>query len=577
MASAMESSSRAPRTTDGSPDSDSLLAAYQLLIETTVESGEDDVMLQRALVVLASIRWPAPHRLFTALLPAADSASLRLAASVGTAAENHPCVDKNAAGCLCGRALVRPGRLLCFEASEGTQRLPCDPDSTGIHLVLPLSARGRVLGVLHALVAAGTPPGLAEQSFLAQVATLLGAELHRRHSEREHERLEMQFLQAQKMEAVGRLAGGVAHDFNNILTAITNYADLGLLKLPAESPLRRHFEEIIAASDRAALLTQQLLAFSRRQVLAPRRIDLNTVIADLGKTLRRLLGADVQLTLAPGTGLAPIMADPALIEQLVINLAVSAREAMPRGGTIVVTTANTRIEEAYTMSHPAVAPGDYVCLGVEACGPGMNLQYLDLLGGPGRATMEAGTAATLGPAAVNDIIQQGGGHAIVSVSPDAGTGVRVCFPALGADAGGAPPASDAFHLPRGSETILLAEDDDSVRVVMGEVLRDLGYQVLEAREGRGALDSAGAHAGRIDVLLTDVVLPGFGGRELWERISATHPGLRVLYIAGVMDDAVAQNGLAASGAVFLRKPFSPWSLASLLRQVLDAPPVAGPR
>jgi signal transduction histidine kinase/CheY-like chemotaxis protein len=558
--------------------SDSLLAAYHLLLEAVVESGEEGELLQRALAVIAAIPWPWRHRYFAACTPVPDSAKLRLAAFVAGSGGAAPhCGDTDTAACLCGLALVRPERLIRVDTAAEPAGSPWLCAAPGVHLVLPLAARKRVLGVLHVALEPGQTPLEAEQSFLVLVATLLGAELDRRRSEQDHDRLEMQFLQAQKMEAVGRLAGGVAHDFNNILTAITSYADLGLLKLSAESPLRRNFEEILVAADRAALLTQQLLAFSRRQVLAPRRIDLNTVIADLGKTLRRLLGADVQLTLAPGTGLAPIMADPALIEQLVINLAVSAREAMPRGGTIVVTTANTRIEEAYTMSHPAVAPGDYVCLGVEACGPGMNLQYLDLLGGPGRATMEAGTAATLGPAAVNDIIQQGGGHAIVSVSPDAGTGVRVCFPARGADAGGAPPASDAFHLPRGSETILLAEDDDSVRVVMGEVLRDLGYQVLEAREGRGALDSAGAHAGRIDVLLTDVVLPGFGGRELWERISATHPGLRVLYIAGVMDDAVAQNGLAASGAVFLRKPFSPWSLASLLRQVLDAPPVAGPR
>jgi len=561
-----------PAPGDRGIDNDALLAAYQLLIETTVENGGDDVMLQRALVVLASIRWPAPHRYFSALLPAADAVSLRLAASSGgSAVALAPCNAISAGDCLCGRALVRPGRLLCFDTKTEAVPPPCDPRATGIHLILPLSSRGRVLGVLHALVESDSLPGKPEQSFMVQVATLLGAELHRRRSEREHDRLEMQFLQAQKMEAVGRLAGGVAHDFNNILTAITNYADLGLLKLPEQSPLRRNFEEIIAASDRAALLTQQLLAFSRRQVLSPRVIDVNAVIAELGKTLRRMLGADTELSIKTEPGLARIMADPVLIEQVILNLAVSARDAMPQGGTIAVATTNVVLDSSYTLSHPAVAPGVYLCLTVSACGPGMTLDYLDALGETGSAPQEPFTGGALGPAAVNNIIQQGGGHARIEASPHAGTTVRIYFPAVSANAAGSLSADNSFELPRGDETVLLAEDDDSVRVVMGEVLRDLGYQVLEAREGREALAIAAGYAGRIDILLTDVVMPGFGGGELQRRLCTTRPTLRVLYISGVMDDVISQHGPVDPGAVFLQKPFSPWSLAARLRQVLDAP------
>jgi signal transduction histidine kinase len=561
---------RGPR--DRGIDSDALLAAYQLLVETTVESEGDDVMLQRALVVLASIHWLAPHRFFSVLLPTADSTALRLAASVGdTAVAPQPCDDSLAPACLCGRALVRPGRLLCFNATDEAQRPLCDPRGAGIHLVLPLTARGRVLGVLHAMVEAAVPPGEPEQSFLVQVATLLGAELHRQRSEREHDRLEMQFLQAQKIEAVGRLAGGVAHDFNNILTAITNYADLGLLKLPPESPLRRHFEEIIAASDRAALLTQQLLAFSRRQVLAPRIIDVNTVIAELNKTLRRLLGSEIELSIQTGTGLARIMADPALVEQLIINLTVSSRDALRRGGAIALATANVELDAAYTLSHPAVAPGSYLCLELNARGPGLAADSPAALGGPAGSAQETHAVATLGPAAISDIIQQGGGHAQIESSPDSGTTVRIFFPAASAAPAGALVPDKAFGLPRGTETILIAEDDDSVRVVMGEVLRDLGYQVLEARGGQEAIVIAADLLGRIDVLLTDLVLPGFGGGELQRRLAATRPGLRVLYISGVMDDAIAQLGPAAEGAVILQKPFSPWSLASRLRTMIDAP------
>jgi len=559
-----------PAPGDRGIDSDALLASYQLLIETTVEGGSDDVMLQRALVVLASIRWPVPHRFFSVILPTADATSLRLAASVGGAAASPPPCDEIAAACLCGRALVRPGRLLCFDAKTETALVPCDPRGTGSHLILPLAARGLVLGVLHALVESGSPTGKTEQSFMVQVATLLGAELHRRRSEREHDRLEMQFLQAQKMEAVGRLAGGVAHDFNNILTAITNYADLGLLKLPALSPLRRNFEEIIAASDRAALLTQQLLAFSRRQVLSPRVIDVNAVIAELGKTLRRMLGADTELSIVTGTGLARIMADPALIEQLIINLTVSARDAMPQGGAIAIETTNVELDSSSALSQPTVAPGAYVCLAISARGPGLSSNFLEGFGRPKSAPQEAFTGGALGPVAVNDIIQQGGGRAWVETTPDSEATVRICFPTVTAAAAGSLSPDSIFELPRGDETVLLAEDDDSVRIVVGEVLRDLGYQVLEAREGREALAIAANFAGRIDILLTDVVMPGFGGSELQRRLFATRPDLRVLYISGVMDDLVALHGRADPDAVFLQKPFSPWSLASRLRQVLDS-------
>ncbi len=558
---------------DSNFGSDALLAAYQLLIETTVESGTDDVLLQRALTVMVAVPWPTPHRFFSAFLPSPDGNSLRLAAiTTGSEVPPPPCAGPAAAACLCGQALIHAERLLRVDDPGKAERPCCDAAGTGTHLILPLAARGRVLGVLHTLVESTQPPSALEQSFLMQVATLLGAELHRRLSERERDRLEMQFLQAQKMEAVGRLAGGVAHDFNNILTAITNYADLGLLKLPAGNQLCRHFEEIIAASDRAALLTQQLLAFSRRQVLSPRVIDVNAVIAELVKTLRRLLGADIELSIKTDAGLARINADPALIEQLIINLAVSARDAMPRGGSIAIETANTRFEATHPLSRPAVGPTAYACLSVSALGPGMATHYLDALVVADNASQEPHSGVTLGPAAVNDIIQQSGGHAQIETSPEAGTTVRIRFPAVSAEAAGTSAQDASFDLPRGGETILLAEDDDSVRVVMGEVLRDLGYQVLEAHEGREALDIAADHAGRIDILLTDVVMTGFSGSELLRRLCATRPDLRVLYLAGVSDDVAAQHGVNDPAAVVLQKPFSPWSLASRLRQVLDAPP-----
>ncbi len=565
---------RTPAHGDADIGSDALLAAYQLLIETTVESGADDQLLQRALAVVAAIRWPSSHRFFSAFLPAADASSLRLAALVTSpGVPSPPCADLTAAACICGRALIAPGRLLCVAAKSEAALAPCDVSGTGTHLVLPLAARGRILGVLHALIEADQPPGEHERSFLIQVATLLGAELHRRHSEREHDRLEMQFLQAQKMDAVGRLAGGVAHDFNNILTAITSYADLGLLKLPAQSPLCHNFEQIIAASDRAALLTQQLLAFSRRQVLAPRVIDVNIVIAELLKPLRRLLGVDMELSVNIDPSPTRILADPALIEQMIINLMVCVRDALPRGGAVTLETATTRFDAEYTISHPAVAPGKYVCTTIGARGSGLAAESFRAHCVPGIATLEVSAGAALGPAAINDIIRQSGGHARVEPAGDGEVTLRIFFPAVEAVAASPTTTADgASTLPRGSETILLAEDDDSVRIVVAEILRDLGYQVLEAREGREALAIAAAHTGRIDVLVTDLMMPLFGGVELQGRLCKARPDLRALFISGVTDDSIVRHGLVGPDTLFLEKPFSPWALANRLRQVLDAPP-----
>jgi signal transduction histidine kinase len=558
---------------DAGIGSDSLLAAYQLLIESVVESGDDRQLLQRALAVLAAIRWPRPHRSFAACLPADGSGSLRLAAFVGAAGIRAPrCGEIDTQGCLCGLALVSRERLLCVDTAAEAVRTPCDCAAPGMHLLLPLAVRGRTLGMLHITLEPGPAPPGAEQSFLVPVATLLGAELNRRRSEREHDRLETQFLQAQKMEAVGRLAGGVAHDFNNILTAITSHADLALLKLTEASPLTRNLEEILTAAERAALLTQQLLAFSHRQAFAPEVIAINAILAELGKPLRRLLGTDVELSIANDPAGTRILADPVLIEQLIINLMVSARESLPRGGRVALAAAGVDLDAAFTNTHPAATPGRYLRLTVAVDGAGLARGTLRAMCGQADGAQDARAGAALGPAAVCDIIRQSAGHTDVDATPEGGILVRIHFPAANA---AAPAAQHGVQqLPGGSETVLLAEDDDSVRVVVAEVLRDLGYRVLEARDGREAQAVAAAHGGEIDALVADVVLPGCGGSELRRSLAATRPALRALFISGTADHASALQALPEPGVVLLSKPFSPWSLASRLRQVLDVPPPA---
>jgi CheY-like chemotaxis protein len=368
------------------------------------------------------------------------------------------------------------------------------------------------------------------------------------------------------MEAVGRLAGGVAHDFNNILTAITSYAELGLLRLPAEDPVRRTFEQILTAADRAAVLTRQLLAFSRRQVLAPRIMDPNAVVAGMAPLLRRLLGEQVEFAFRRGPAPALISADPAQLEQAIVNLAMNSRDAMPRGGTFVLETARVRFDEGASATHPEAPPGDYLCISVSDTGTGMTEEVRQRVFEPFFSTKERVTGSGLGLAAVYGIVRQSGGHLWFYSEPGIGTTFKLYFPIAGESAEAPRPAAAA--LPRGTETILVTEDDDSVRAVVVETLRSLGYRVLEAGDPREGIAAAAAHEGPIDLLLTDVVMPGLGGRELYDRLLPARPGLRVLFISGYTDDAIARHGILAHGDRLLEKPFSQSALAFGVREAL---------
>jgi signal transduction histidine kinase len=513
-----------------------------------------------------------PHCLLSAFVIDDFTGALLPAGRLGRPGVPPPsCGEVDPADCLCGRGTSAEGPLLTCDTAKREAQPPCDGDTGGgVHLVLPLAVQGRVFGVLHVQLEPGCRPSLNEQAFLPGAAAVIAVGLMHRRARREQQRLEAQFHQAQRMEAIGRLAGGVAHDFNNILTAITNYADLGLLRLEPASPLRRNFEEILTAADRAALLTQQLLAFSRRQVLSPRVLDLNAVIGEMVKMLRRLLGSDIDLAVFTEDGLPRIFADSGQIEQIVINLALNARDAMPRGGKLKIETAATSLLGAGVRGEAAASPPSYVRLRITDTGAAVNVEpavgNLNLSSANGLTRPGTG----LGLAAVEGIVRESGGHVVVDSGPLTGTAFSIYFPAA-RDAEQPEPHAPQSALPRGTETILLAEDDDSVRIVIVEVLHDLGYRVLEARDGSEALAVAGAHPGRIDLLLTDVVMPGMSGTALHGRLLKTRPGLRLLLVSGT-DDAVARHGILAHGMAFLQKPFSPWALATRLREALDAAP-----
>jgi signal transduction histidine kinase/ActR/RegA family two-component response regulator len=545
------------------------LLAYDRLLDAALEAGGSEELLRRALQILAELPWLRPHRRrkLSAFLADAGTKTLRLVAHFDeNGAPPDFCREVDIGACICG-AVLAAGQPVRVTAGDRAGDAPCAA-AAGTHVVHPLAAKGVTLGVLHLLLDEPDDLTPAEEAFLARIAGVLGAELLRRRHEEEHERLEAQFLQAQKMEAVGRLAGGVAHDFNNILTAITSYSELGLVKLGPQDPLRRNFDEILAAADRAADLTRQLLAFSRRQILVPKVIDLNAIIKEMAKMLRRLLGEDVELVLKTRHAGLLISADPAQIEQVLINLAVNSRDAMPRGGRLVIETDQVRLDESYSRAHPDITAGDYACIAMSDTGTGMTDEVKRRIFEPFFSTKDQKYGTGLGLAAVYGVVHQSGGHIWVYSEPGLGTTFKIYFPTASGATAGEGEHQAMSEVPRGTETILVAEDDDAVRVVVVEVLREFGYAILEAREGREAIALAAGHPA-IDLLLSDVVMPGMSGKELHEHLRAVRPGLPVLYISGYTDEAIVHHGILEPGTEFLQKPFNPSTLALRVRQALD--------
>jgi PAS domain S-box-containing protein len=384
----------------------------------------------------------------------------------------------------------------------------------------------------------------------------------------ERKNLEDQFRQAQKMEAVGRLAGGVAHDFNNLLTIINGYGELVLGKLSPADPSRALIREIVAAGDRAAGLTRQLLTFSRKAIIEPKILDLEVVVADVDKMLRRILGEDIQLAIVVDPELGTVKADPGQIEQVVMNLVVNARDAMPQGGQLTVEVRNAELDEAYAREHLDARPGPHVMLAVSDTGCGMDQATMTRLFEPFFSTKgEKGTG--LGLATVHGIVKQSGGHVGVYSEVGRGTTFKVYLPRLAQRAPPEKSRPEPAAIPRGSETVLLVEDEDGVRALSRHVLLSSGYIVLEAHDGVEAIRVAEQHTGRIDLLLTDVVMPRMSGREVAERLAGMHAGMKVLFLSGYTDDAVVRHGILEAEVAFLQKPFSPGSLATKVREVLD--------
>jgi PAS domain S-box-containing protein len=387
----------------------------------------------------------------------------------------------------------------------------------------------------------------------------------------ERKLLENQLQQSRRMEAVGRLAGGIAHDFNNLLTIIKGYAELGLQRTGIQAELRADVQQIENAAERASMLIRQLLAFSRRQVLQPKVIDLNAIVLGLDKLLGRLMGEHIEMVTRCGANVGHVKADPAQIEQVIMNLVVNARDAMPKGGRLTVETEDVELDSTYARDHVTVKPGSYVMLAVSDSGIGMSPETVANIFEPFYTTKESGQGTGLGLSTVYGIVKQSGGYIWVYSEPGKGTTFKVYLPRVAEQVEAKPEVVELPGAGRGTETILLVEDEEAVRELASRILSAKGYSVVAAKSVNEAEQFSEKHAAKIHLLLTDVIMPGTSGRELARRITGRHPRTRVLYMSGYTDNVLAQGGVLEAGLSFLQKPFTPGALVQKVRDVLDSP------
>jgi PAS domain S-box-containing protein len=387
----------------------------------------------------------------------------------------------------------------------------------------------------------------------------------------ERQQLEEQLRQSQKMEAIGRLAGGLAHDFNNMMTAVIGQSDMLLRQIDPDHPFHEKIGEIKRAGERAAALTAQLLAFSRKQVLQPEVLEINRLVQELEEMLRRLIGEDIDLVIRLDETTGKVKADPNQLQQVILNLVVNARDAMPEGGRLVIETSNAFLDEAYANRHAEVTPGAYVKLAISDTGHGIAPEVQAHIFEPFFTTKPQGAGTGLGLSMVYGIVKQSGGHIWVYSEPGFGTTFKIYLPRTDEVAEVVPLRAEWPELPRGTETVLLVEDEELVRDLVRELLEVCGYRVLEAADGEAAIELFEREQLQVDLLITDLVMPRIGGRQLAERLRALRPEIKILYMSGYTDDIIIHRGVMSESAAFIQKPFTLDDLARRVREILDAP------
>ena len=393
----------------------------------------------------------------------------------------------------------------------------------------------------------------------------------RKKAEEEHDKLQAQLLQAQKMDAIGQLAGGVAHDFNNLLTSIIGNVELALFDIDRDEPLYEILQEVKGSGEKASLLTRQLLAFSRKQILQPEVLDLNEVLPDISKMIRRIIGEDIELETVLAPDLARVEADPGQLEQVILNLAINARDAMPNGGKLVIETANADLDQSYSQSHGRlVSPGPYVLLAISDTGAGISPEIQSQVFEPFFTTKEKGKGTGLGLSTVYGIVKQSSGYIWVYSEIGAGTTFKMYLPRVEKHPSQGQKVQEEEEDHSGTETILVVEDDQEVRNITSHSLDLYGYRVLTAVDGDQALHKLHEEESQIHLVLTDVVMPQKGGKEMVQELKKIQPQVKILYMSGYTSNSIVHHGVLDQGVVFLQKPFTPNTLASKVREVLDS-------
>ena len=470
--------------------------------------------------------------------------------------------------CLCGRT-ASTGEIYFTDHIDDSHEVTYEGIIPHGHYCVPIMLGGRILGVLNIYVKEGHRRNQREEEFLSAIGNVLAGIINHKRTEKEMAALQEQLRQSQKMEAIGQLAGGVAHDFNNLLTVIKGYSQLSLMQLNEGNPLRGKIEEIQKAADRAASLTRQLLAFSRRQVMEMRVLDLNAILGDLDKMLQRIIGEDIELRTVLAEDLGRVRADPGQIEQVIINLAVNAKDAMPNGGKLTIETANVDLDEEYARNHVAVTLGRYVMLAVSDTGVGMVPEIRERIFEPFFTTKEKGMGTGLGLSTVYGIVKQSGGNIWVYSEPGHGTTFKIYLPQVDEPPEEMVEKVMKEELPRGSETILIVEDNEEVRKLAMSVLEKQGYNVLEASNGDDALHLPKERKESVHLILVDVVMPGISGRQLVEQFKEVSRDCKVLYMSGYTENGIVHHGILEKGMNYIQKPFSVDGLARKVREVLD--------